>query len=170
MMDAAANDILRKRAIELARPLQGSGPADTREFVIFKLGDGMFGFDLDGVVEVFTPREVTPVPGWANGRGALTAWRGALLLLIDIRDVVGASQMPNRKVDRAIVLQAGQHTAGIMVDEVIGMRAMPETEMRATPEKLAGTGMMLMNRVTDDGVMLLDHEHLLSYYAQGGTL
>ncbi len=161
-------ELLQARARELARPLRTQLRDESRDHVVFRLDKTRFAVPLSSVVEVFTPRQVTPLPGWARGHAGLTAWRGELLLILDVRELLAVAATPNTNVDRTVVMRAGAITAGVIVDEIMGIEQMDEVSMDPLPSRLAAIGSGVVAGVTNTGVIVLGPAALLQHHDRGG--
>jgi chemotaxis signal transduction protein len=166
--DADVISVLKTRARALARPARTRVRDESRDHVVFRLEKVRFAIPLSSVVEVFTPRQVTPLPGWARGHAGLTAWRGDLLLILDVRELLAVTAAPNTNVDRTIVLRDGSTTAGVIVDEIMGIEQVDEIAMRPLPEHLLAIGTGIVTGVTETGVIILDPATLLQHHDRGG--
>ncbi|MCS6947684.1 MAG: chemotaxis protein CheW, partial [Steroidobacteraceae bacterium] len=74
---------------------------------------------------------LTRVPGakpWVKG---LANVRGALLPVVDLRQLLGSGVTPTTRNTRVIVVNHREIPAGLMVDEVLGFRRFLETEFTA---------------------------------------
>lgn len=160
--------LLQKRARALARPARTQSRDESRDHVVFRLEKIKFAVTLASVVEVFTPRQVTPLPGWAHGNAGLTAWRGDLLLILDVRELLAVASAPNTNIDRTVVMRDGAITAGIIVDEIMGIQQIDEDRLEPLPERLSSIGTGIVTGLTDTGVIVLDPAALLQHHARGG--
>lgn len=167
-MDAQAEDLLKSRARDLARPPRTQHRDESRDHVIFRLEKIRFAIPMSAVLEVFTPRQVTPLPGWARGNASLTAWRGDLLLILDVRELLAVAAAPNTNIDRTIVVQAENVTAGVIVDEIIGIEQIDDHALEPLSERLAAIGNGIVSGVTDKSVIVLDPAALLRNHGRGG--
>lgn len=167
-MNEDAVAILKERARELARPHRTQLRDESSDHVVFRLEKMRFAVPMSEVLEVFTPRQVTPLPGWARGNAGLTAWRGDLLLIIDIRDMLSVAAAPNTNIDRTIVVRANGITAGVIVDEIVGIEQIDGNTLEPLPDRLASAGSGIVTGVTDKSVIVLDPAALLQHHGRGG--
>lgn len=97
----------------------------------FRIGDIYMIAPLDQVSEILYYPNLTMVPGtmpWVKG---LANIRGSLLPVMDLQSYLGQPAIHLRQHSRIMVINKGELTAGLLVDEVIGMRHF-EPEERVT--------------------------------------
>ncbi len=97
----------------------------------FRIGEIYMIAPLDQVSEILYYPNLTMVPGtlpWVKG---LANIRGSLLPVMDLQRYLGQPPIHLRQHSRIMVIQQGELTAGLLVDEVIGMRHF-EPEERVT--------------------------------------
>ncbi|MEO5509262.1 MAG: chemotaxis protein CheW [Longimicrobiales bacterium] len=167
-MDESAVAVLKARAAVLARRTSVQARDEERDHVVFRLEKIRFAVCLAAVLEVFTPRQVTPLPGWAHGNAGLTAWRGDLLLILDVRELLAVAAAPNTNIDRTIVMRANAVTAGVIVDEIMGIEEIDEKTLEPLPERLSSIGSGIVTGITDRSVIVLDPAALLQHHGRGG--
>lgn len=115
-----ARVVLEERARLLARPAAAAAPDDLLSLVTFRLAGEMYGVDTASVREAFQLRDLALLPGAEPPATALTAWRGDLLMLLDLRPVLGLSERALNDLRQVIVIDTSAGVAGVLADEVIG--------------------------------------------------
>jgi purine-binding chemotaxis protein CheW len=89
-----------------------------------RLGDEHYALGLEHVLEVLELGELTPIPGSAASLLGLHNLRGEILASIDLRAVLGIA---SDGVPRHLVVVADDvHRAGLAVDELFDLAALPE--------------------------------------------
>ncbi|MEA3245905.1 MAG: chemotaxis protein CheW [Gemmatimonadota bacterium] len=159
--NAREREVLEARARALARVVD-SGRADaTSELLAFSLATDVYAVDTREVTGVFRLAELTPVPGADPRVAGLTVWRGSLLTVLDLRQVLG---LPATGLDdRAwvVVLVAGGAPRGLLAGALQGIIAADRAAMREP-----GPGLRVDRRfvraVTDGAVVVLDGPTLIS--------
>ncbi len=99
----------------------------------FRIDDLHLVTSLDEVREIFEFPSVTRVPGareWVRG---IANVRGMLLPIMDLKGFVTGTGADLGRRSRVIVLRFGDLAAGLLVDEVFGMRHFFDEEYTQTP-------------------------------------
>ena len=145
--------VLEERARSLARPASAPPPSDALAVVSVRIAKESYGIEAAHVLEVVSLVEFARLPGAALPVFAVMAWRGDLLLLLDIRRALGLSSTALNDLRHVVVLEAGPEPVGILVDEVIGM-----TTIRTADVRPLGTGgaRELVRGVTSDALIVLE--------------
>ena len=112
------------------------------------------------VREVFRLAEFAPLPGAEPPVFGVTAWRGDLLLLLDIRRALGLSATALNDLRHVVVLDAGARSVGILVDEVVGLATIHATDVRQTTGR-NGAAREVVRGVTSDALIVLEPIALL---------
>lgn len=112
--------ILQERAARLAY-VEDQTPVALTRIVVFSVGGERYGLDIEGVVEIFLPDNITPVPGAPAELQGVTNLRGDIVTVIDVAKALGLDGRPVRGRQLVILATAGGVTAGLLVDDVPGI-------------------------------------------------
>jgi chemotaxis signal transduction protein len=130
------------------------GPvAEQARCIAARIGDGLYGFRVDEVQEVIAMRHLSRAFHAPAGLLGVTTLRGDVLAVIDSRALLGeaspkADAAPNRGASaisdatgaaRIVVVReaAGlRRRAGVLVDELCGLRELPEAGLSPPPSTL----------------------------------
>jgi purine-binding chemotaxis protein CheW len=157
---AAARAILEERARRLAIPPQSPEPGERIHLVTVSLANETYGLDAAAVLDVFRLSELAPLPGAEAPFFGLTAWRGDLLTLLDLRPALGLSAHALDDLSRVLVLGRAQAAFGVLVDAVRELCVLPARDVRPPPED--GRAIREYVRgITADAVLVLDTDYLL---------
>jgi len=88
----------------------------------FRIGDIYMTAPLDQVSEILYYPNMTLVPGtmpWVKG---LANIRGSLLPVMDLQRFLGQPAIHLRQHSRIMVIHQGELTAGLLVDEILGLK------------------------------------------------
>ncbi len=102
----------------------------------FRIGDIYMIAPLDQVNEILYYPSMTLVPGtmpWVKG---LANIRGSLLPVMDLQRYLGQPAIHLRQHSRIMVINQGEMTAGLLVDEVMGLRHFEPEERVSRIKKL----------------------------------
>lgn len=148
-------EILAARARVLARPADESAAGETSDLVAFSLGSDVYAVEARRVLGVFRLVDLTPVPGADRRIAGLTVWRGSLLTVMDLRQVLGLAATGLDDRAWVVVLAADGAARGLLAGALRGL-------MQATAASLREPGPDLqvdrrfVRAVTDDAVVVLE--------------
>ncbi len=101
--------------------------------IAFNLGGVSLVVGMDGIGEIATLPEVTRVPGakyWVRG---IANVRGNLLPVLDLFGLLNDYEKESPECHAMLVVSVGDLEAGLMVDEVAGMRHYTDDQRIDTP-------------------------------------
>jgi purine-binding chemotaxis protein CheW len=105
------------------------------QFLIFQLGDESYGMPIAAVDEVIrVPSQVTRMPGAPSFVMGVVNLRGKAVPLIDQRARFAAALSTQTAKARAIIVTIGGLQAGVVVDSVSEVKAVPVDALSAAPE------------------------------------
>jgi chemotaxis signal transduction protein len=125
------------------------GPTDTSEAadsdaVVVRLGAGRFAVALASIAEVGRVPAVTRVPGMPGWVAGVANWRGRILPILDLRELLGAAAGPFGGGARLLVLSGDGVTVGLLVEAVDGTAAVADGA-EPFPAALAGVAATLLD-------------------------
>jgi purine-binding chemotaxis protein CheW len=151
---------LQERARLLARPLTPPQRHDRLEVVTFTLASETYAIESRFVIEVFRLRELAPLPGAKPPITGLTAWRGDLLVVLDLRPVLGLPATSLNDLGRVVTLGTGRQAFGVLADAARELGVLDAPGLRAPPDgSKARDG--IVRGMTSDAVLLLDGDAVL---------
>jgi len=92
----------------------------------FRLGGQRMVVPLDEVTEILTSFDMSRVPGSKTWVLGIANVRGNLLPIMDLAGYLRGEHSQVRKVSRVLVVDHEDINAGLLVDEVLGLRHFPE--------------------------------------------
>lgn len=156
--------ILRERAARLSRAVE-EPPSDLTRVVVFRLGAELYGLEVVHVVEIFRPERFTPVPGAPLYIEGVTNLRGEIVTVIDLKALLkGEARVTSFDEGRVIVAATGRDLAGLLVDEVIGIRDIRAASIDPplnTLEKIEADHLVGEFKIEKDMVGLLNLTNIL---------
>lgn len=159
-MEDRAQGVLASRARALARPPAREVARGQLQLLTFSLGGERYAIELRHVVEVFRLSSLSPLPRAAAPTLGLTAWRGELLPVLDLRQILG---LPARGLDDlgfAIVLGDERAPIAVLGDAVNEVLSTARERVRPAPEGVA-VHRDYVRGITEDAQLVLDAERLL---------
>jgi purine-binding chemotaxis protein CheW len=156
-------DVLNKRARELARPLPGKRHEnDVLEIVEFRLGTESYGLEFDHILEVYPLRELTPLPGLPRFVQGIINVRGQIVSVIDLKIFFEMTSDEATAGTKVIILQSNDMEFGIMADAIIGVKAIAKKEILPTLPTLTGIRTDFLKGVSKERLVILDGAKLLA--------
>jgi purine-binding chemotaxis protein CheW len=152
--------LLEERARVLARPVERRAVSGTFEAVSFVLADERYAVESRFVVEVFPLADLALLPGAKAPVLGVTAWRGGLLTVLDLRPLLGISTTALNDLGRVIVIGEARASFGILVDRVQEIVSLRLSEIHEPPDGVAVRREYLRG-VTGGALLVLDAGALL---------
>lgn len=155
-----ARALLADRARRLAAPV-AVAPAGRVDVLAFELAGERYGLESRHVQAVFVLRQLAPLPGALPPIQGVTAWRGDLLTLLELRATLGLPVSSLNDLARVIVLGIHDRPAfGVLTDAVHGIVPVDMHMLHPLPEG-AGPHRQYLRGVTGDALLILDPDQLL---------
>lgn len=150
---AAVRDVLRRRALELSRPVDPVGEAAGAKVtaVCFGMRDGTYAIRAEFAKEIVLPPKVTAIPCTpAYVLGAVNI-RGAIVPVLALAELLGATAAPETAEEQAriIVVEAGGATLGLFVNEVLGVYEIFVDDLAPPLDSLEGPAMSFIEAEFD---------------------
>lgn len=131
----------------------GGEPTDAgaagRDAIVIRLGAGRFAVGMLHVAEVGRVPPVTRVPGLPSWVSGVANWRGRILPVLDLHQLLGAGAGDVRTASRVLVLAEGGVTVGLLVDEVLTTATL-DPDVEPYPATLPAAD-LLSGQVVHDG-------------------
>jgi chemotaxis signal transduction protein len=132
--------------------------------IVVRLGPGRFAVPVDHVAEVGRVPVMTRVPGLPSWLAGAANWRGRILPVLDLRQLLGAHPGGLERASRVLVLASVSATVGLLVDEVVETTDIAVEEVAPFPATLpvAAAGLLAGQVAREDGpVAVLDFDALM---------
>jgi purine-binding chemotaxis protein CheW len=152
--------VLEERARRLARPPAPPAAGATLDVITFQLANETYALESRYVLAVFRLADVSRLPGAVPPVFGVTAWRGDLLTVLDLRPILGLSEAALNDLATVIVLSAERVTLGILADAVRDVITLPAAAIREPAEGVAAQRTYLRG-MTGEAVLILDAQALL---------
>lgn len=154
---------LRQRSAELAEREAEIAVVATEPFVTFRLADEDFALAARVVVQVGVLRELTPLPGAPPPWFGVTHWRGDALVVLDLREMLGARTRGITDLSRIIVVEGPDHDFALIADAAHEIRSLDAEQIHA-PLGRNARAPELIRGVTPDAITVLDAERLVQRF------
>ena len=118
--------------------------------VVVRLGGGRFALPMDAVAEVGRTPGVTRVPGTPSWVRGVTNWRGRILGVLDLRELLGLSPADVGE-GRLVVLSRNGSMVGLVAERVDGVIDVDTDVLEPALLTLpAEAGALLEGQLTDE--------------------
>ena len=150
-MSEAFDALLDQRAQQLARPVRERATGQQVQLLRLRVGENRYALRAHFVDGVTPWRDWTRVPGAPPTALGVIAWRGAIVVVLDLGRKMGQE---GGELQHVVVLEKAGRRVGLAVgnvDEVVTL-----AERLAPPVGLSPQVLPLLEGVFDDGTALLD--------------
>lgn len=118
--DAASVRILEERARHIARAKDTGNDIERTPYLKFALGGGLFGITFQWLEEVMPVADITRVPCTPPVIAGVTNYRGELLPVIDLKNLIfgDISEASGLTAARVLVVKNGGRQLGLLVESI----------------------------------------------------
>jgi len=159
MSDAQLDEVLRRRAEQLAKLPLSADTGDEVEVLVCQMGDERYAIETRHLRAVQWASSVTPVPCTPAFVVGIVSVRGEIVTLLDLATMIGLRAVPLLAADKPLpVLLLGLPglRSGLVVDEVLGVERLKLDALRAAP-----SGREFVRGVGPRDTVVLDVEALM---------
>lgn len=122
-----------------------------------------FAFEAKNVREASKMQNLTPLPCTPSFVMGLLNYRGQILPLIDIREILELPQRANSFDEfQVVVIQTSHGQTGIFVDEITGICSLAENDLQEALQLVGPSLAPLLKGISVDRLAIVDLEKLLS--------
>lgn len=118
------------------------------ELLSFRLGGEEYSVDIMSVREIRGWTRATPLPHAPPFVRGVINLRGTVLPVVDLSVRLGMAPVKGDARNVIIVVQLGQQTAGLLVDAVSDILALPLSELQPPPDLAADTAHSYISALT----------------------
>jgi purine-binding chemotaxis protein CheW len=124
-------EIFQQRAEQLRLPIESlKGTNKLMPLAVINLNNQYFGLDLELVREFTNISNLTSIPCCPNHIVGNMNWRGEIVTLVDIRNVLHLPTTPIGIGSQAVVVQVDDIVAGLPVDQVLEMAYLNSADLK----------------------------------------
>ena len=138
---------------------------NSREMLVFRLGNEEYGVDILKVQEIRGYEKVTPIPRSPDYLKGVVNLRGTIVPVVDLRVKFGMADPTYDSVTVVIVLRIAGRTIGAVVDGVSDVVQLAPKDVRDAPSLGAMVDSSYLAGVATQGgrmILVVDIEKLLS--------
>ena len=155
--------VLRARAKILAQePEKTNKTEQYLDVLAFLLAQEEYAVETRFIGEVYPLNELTPLPCTPRHILGIINIRGQILTIIDMKKFFNLPEKGITNLNRVIVVRGEDITLGILADEIVGIRNIPENGLNPPLPTIAGIHAGYIKGITGAGLILLDMERLLT--------
>ncbi len=156
-------EILRTRAEQLARE-DGREPTaeETLEVIEFCLATETYALEMAYVQEVYSLKEITPLPCVPSFVKGIVNVRGQIFSVIDLKEFFALPTEELAALNKVIIMHTDDMEFGILVDNIIGGRSVPRKAIQPAPSTLTGVQGKYAKGVTSERLIILDAAKILT--------
>jgi len=103
------------------------------QWVTFRLDNETYGINVMAVQEVLRYTEIAPVPGSPSYVMGIINLRGNVVSVINTRLKFGLQEEEISEHTRIVIIEAGRHVVGILVDSVAEVVYLRQSEVETAP-------------------------------------
>jgi len=145
---------------------EGDIDAGTLGFLCFVVGTQEFGIDLNLICQIVKPPPLTWVPRLAPHILGIISIRGAVVTLVDLRQLMDLEPTPWPKTSRVLIVEMDDEQVGLLVDSVTQVRRVEATALETRPSFVEGASEDYVSCVArpedSQPVFMLDLDAILS--------
>lgn len=168
-MAARAKETLKARARALAKPAQRDedGAAEALKVVEFRLAQERYAVEQKYVREVYSLKELTPLPCTPGFLLGIINVRGQILPVIDVKKFFDLPETGITDLHMVIIVHgetaSGEEMElGILADAIVGVRSIPLSTCQPSLPTLTGIRAKYLKGVTNQHVVILDVPSILN--------
>lgn len=155
-------EILKERARLLAQPVAAlQAPTAKRSVVTFGLGLERYALETRFVQRVQRFAELTPLPGSAPHVLGLASVRGELLVVFDLRVLLGLPRPQLGDLSRMLVLGEERPELAVVADSLDDVEALDESELLELPGSTSAEARPYLLGVTRTALLVFNGAVLL---------
>lgn len=136
------------------------------QFVVFKVGQELFGIRIDEVREIIRSIKATQMPdsyGWIEG---VVELRGKVIPVIDLRNYFSLAKDEGEQ-KRTVVVEMNEELVGFNVDSVEGIVEVSSQHVETAPQSV--TKPYIKGLVRDNGKLIIILEPESLFYSKEVT-
>lgn len=154
--------ILKSRAQILAREVEEEDTGTYYNLLEFLLAHERYAIETAYVREVYPLHNLTPLPCTPSFILGIINVRGLILPVMDIKKYFNLPEKGITDLNKVIIVRSGDMEVGILADVVSECRMLSRHELQPAPATCTGIGAEYLKGVTEERLIVLDAEKILS--------
>jgi purine-binding chemotaxis protein CheW len=154
---------LKMRTVAMAKePERNTEYSTIMEIIEFTLATESYGVESAFVREVYPLKDYTPLPGVPLFVLGIINVRGQILPVVDLKKLFNLPEKGLGDLNKVIILHHELMEFGILADVVNGTKVIYREDILPVPPTITGISEEYLKGVTQDRLILLSAENLLS--------
>lgn len=129
--NALERNILKHRAMLLARPIEKPFTPPGKQYVVFELAKEKFACDIAFSDEVIVVKSILAIPCTPQYVVGVLSLRGSLVTIVDLRYFFNMQEKTVLGSDRALVIKNGDFRVALLTDDVVGLQYIAHDEIQS---------------------------------------
>lgn len=159
---AVKREILHRRALELASPMEKPTADRQLELLEFVLAYESYAVESRYVREVYPLTEITALPGTPAFVLGIINLRGEIVSVVDLKKFFDLPQRGLTDLNKVIILHDDNMEFGILADAIIGIRDIALGDIKPAQATLSGIHIDYLHGVTESRLVVLDGKKILA--------
>lgn len=157
--------ILRRRAAQLARPLDKPAIPPGKQYVLFEIAKQQFALEINYTDEVFQIKSVLTIPVTPSYIVGIMSIRGMLTTVVDLRHLFDLKEESAMGSDKAIICKNDQFQIAVITDEVLGLEFIADDDIQLASVLLSNIPSNYITGITNNGTIVINGANLISVEA-----
>ncbi len=154
--------LLDERARVLAKAPEALDEKESISVVVFSFGDHRYAIEARYVREIQSLVNLTPVPCTPSFVAGVVNLRGTLYSLVDLRKYLDLPMKGVTDLTQILLVNGAGMELGLLAYEVVGIRSIPITEIKAPLPNDENVAKEFVTGVTTDLTVILNLEKILN--------
>ncbi len=154
--------ILKKRAEQLAKPPKSESDVELIEIIEFTMAYENYGIESEWIREIYTLKEIVPIPGTPAFVMGITNVRGQILSVIDMKKLFELPATGISEMNKIIIIRNKDMEFGLLADFILGMKKVNVNSLQRQLPTLTGVRAKYLLGISPEKVIILDGAKLLT--------
>lgn len=153
--------LLKKRARSIAAPLTQKEAGERLSVIRFLLYPETFAVEAGCVHEVFSLRDLTPIPGTPEFVLGVINYRSTIVPVVNLKKLLGIREAGLTEMNKVLLLRNSSMEFGLLCDRVLGSSFILQKNIMDVPATVSRLGSEFITGMADEDTILLDGDALL---------
>lgn len=160
---ATRDAILAERAQQLARQAADASRSEAvLTVVVFRMAHETYALEMRRIRGIHPLADITKIPGVPDFIRGIINLRGEIISVVDLKIFFDLTDDAPVRSPQVIILSSDDMEFGILADDILGIRDIPETRIQKSLPTLSGVRADYLKGITAGGTVIIDDAKLLS--------
>jgi len=161
--DPMTEQILKNRAQRLAEQTSKDNTYLTQTTVVeFRIAHEIYALPLKRIRIVHPLKSLTFIPGTPDFIRGVINLRGEIISVVDLKIFFDLPDQEFTNLSQVIILTSDVMEFGILADEILGVAEISKNDIHPSLPTLTGIRADYLKGITENGIVVLDDEKLLT--------